>query len=512
MKHTLKKIMVLILIICSLFGLYKVDSIAYNALEQDASVYGETPFTKEYSLGYFCINNSIQTGCEIIDEDDGWWLSGTWYGTTSTVRNQNIYIDHYNSAYMNGEYYDIREYIYVENHEDWIVTGTMAISKVNGEISCQNLYKGIREFHFYKSGHCGDSNHEVEFKGIIQLTDFDIGEGYTINNVNRAYLTNPTNITLEGYNTWLGNVNDSGNWDMDTLWAEIYGNANNPLILTYWGNVTHGGGINFNGTDLSGTITYKANGGTGNDIVQIVSLGYKNQLYENGYSNNGEFICWNTDPNGNGDSYEAGKEYTINQSMILYAIWDYTTTTVTFNRNDGTGETASQSFTSGNSGNRFGYNTDGSLKWGNSGQFGAWDRAGYTLLGWSENSTATSKTYDKYSWVSDEWINAKNPSVNLYAVWKEATYTINNTAGIGGIISNNCTGLQYGDTTSVFIIAKSGYKIKSVSVDGVNKGAISTYDFWNVSSDHTVIATFERTTTFKEYMGILAGKYSWIAF
>ena len=44
-------------------------------------------------------------------------------------------------------------------------------------------------------------------------------------------------------------------------------------------------------------------------------------------------------------------------------------------RNTSSSDTASatQTFTYGESGNRFGYNTDGTLRWGNSGQFGQWD-------------------------------------------------------------------------------------------------------------------------------------------
>ena len=101
------------------------------------------------------------------------------------------------------------------------------------------------------------------------------------------------------------------------------------------------------------------------------------------------------------------------------------TVNVVFNKNDGSDDTANQSFTYAESGNRFGYNKDGTPKWSNnSGQFGGWDRTGYTLLGWSESASATSATYSTYSTVSDDWINSKVPdpnasgTVNLYAVWK----------------------------------------------------------------------------------------------
>lgn len=413
MKKNYRIISYLIILIIGL-NTFTINSNAYyTATSQNASIYGETPFTQEYALGYFCINNSTAYGC--IEYGDEWWeyVPGPWYTTTSKTRNNNIYIDHDNGVYMNGTYYDVREYIYVADGN------IMGISGPTGEIACGNVNKAIREFHFYKDGHCGDSNYEIEFKGIVQLTDFDNTEGYTINNINKVYLTNQTNITHTGDNTWLGTVNNSGEWDKDTLWAEVYSKPGEPLILTYWAASTHGSGINFNGTNLSGSITYKPNGGSGNDIVQIVALGYNNEIYENSFTNNGiPFIKWNTEPNGNGISYEAGNEYIINNSMILYAIWD--------------------------------------------------------------------------------------PTIGKY--------NINTTAGMGGIISNDVNELPYSRDTSVHIIPMDGYKISNVTVDGVNKGAISTYDFWNIDSNHTVIATFTRTSTLNSYLNTLKSKYSWITF
>ena len=104
--------------------------------------------------------------------------------------------------------------------------------------------------------------------------------------------------------------------------------------------------------------------------------------------------------------------------------------TVVFNKNDGSGSTASQNFTYAASGNKFGYNTNGTPKWSNnSGQFGAWDREGHTLLGWSESVSATSATYSIYSGVDHSWLNSKvsnkAATLNLYAVWSKNTYTNN---------------------------------------------------------------------------------------
>lgn len=86
------------------------------------------------------------------------------------------------------------------------------------------------------------------------------------------------------------------------------------------------------------------------------------------------------------------------------------------------------------------------------------------------------------------------------------TYVITATAGVGGSITplNNTkvsTASNGGSTVtsvtvtsgasqSFSIAAGSGYKVADVQVDGVSKGAISTYSFSNVTASHTISATF----------------------
>ena len=96
---------------------------------------------------------------------------------------------------------------------------------------------------------------------------------------------------------------------------------------------------------------------------------------------------------------------------------------VKYYKNTSTSDTAtvSQTFTYGATGNKFGYNTDGTAKWTQTGQFGGWDRTGYTLLGWSDVRSATAKKWSTYSGVSDSWIDTHYPSINLYAIWEKIT-------------------------------------------------------------------------------------------
>ena len=71
------------------------------------------------------------------------------------------------------------------------------------------------------------------------------------------------------------------------------------------------------------------------------------------------------------------------------------------------------------------------------------------------------------------------------------TYNITATAGTGGSISpsGNVT-VPSGSNQTFTITASSGYSILDVQVDGNSVGAVSSYTFTNVTSNHTISATF----------------------
>ena len=187
------------------------------------------------------------------------------------------------------------------------------------------------------------------------------------------------------------------------------------------------------------SVIYYGNGGTsslGTSWGNVATYGSNYTVQDNFYTNPGYvFDGWTTNSDGSDDGYGwtgwsdtwkyKNNSYGIsNNTLKLYARWKAKTVDVTFVKNDGSTDTASQKFVYGGTGNKFGYNTDGSLVWGNSGQFGGWDRIGYTLLGWSENKDATSAEYGIYSDVANSWIDSNYPSIKLYAVWQANTYMI----------------------------------------------------------------------------------------
>ncbi|MGD0804299.1 MAG: Ig-like domain repeat protein [Candidatus Bathyarchaeia archaeon] len=70
------------------------------------------------------------------------------------------------------------------------------------------------------------------------------------------------------------------------------------------------------------------------------------------------------------------------------------------------------------------------------------------------------------------------------------TYTITVTAGLHGAITPGTSQVSYGSSKVFTITADSGYYVADVKVDGVSIGAVMSYTFTNIVSDHTLSATF----------------------
>ena len=84
---------------------------------------------------------------------------------------------------------------------------------------------------------------------------------------------------------------------------------------------------------------------------------------------------------------------------------------------------------------------------------------------------------------------------SISATFVKKTFTISATAGNGGSITpSGTTSVNSGDSLTYAIIPNTGYEIASVKVDGINKGAISSYTFSNVTSNHSISATFVKKT------------------
>lgn len=74
-------------------------------------------------------------------------------------------------------------------------------------------------------------------------------------------------------------------------------------------------------------------------------------------------------------------------------------------------------------------------------------------------------------------------------------YAVNASAGPGGTISPSGCLFAYPGSSFTFKVAPNpGYKILDVSDNGVSKGALQTYELWNVQTGHEILATFSKIT------------------
>ena len=87
--------------------------------------------------------------------------------------------------------------------------------------------------------------------------------------------------------------------------------------------------------------------------------------------------------------------------------------------------------------------------------------------------------------------NLVSSNHTISASFAASSYTITSSAGTGGSITPSGTStISSGGSKSYTIAAASGYKISDVKVDGVSKGAISSYTFSSVTANHTIAASF----------------------
>lgn len=224
------------------------------------------------------------------------------------------------------------------------------------------------------------------------------------------------------------------------------------------------------------TVSYNANGGSGAPSSQTK---WKDQTLtlsstkptRSGYT----FVGWGTSTTDTSANYSAGGSYTANASDTLYAIWSKTIT-LSYNANGGSGAPSSQSATIYNATTNKAFTISSTKP----------TRTGYTFLGWSTSSTATSASYS-----SGSSITLSN-SDTLYAVWSINSYYIDINGYLDGNAIDNITGFGTVDIYVNGSLVSSGisdyyaqhpygstYEIKNIkpatghTYNGVNSGSIS---------------------------------------
>jgi hypothetical protein len=82
---------------------------------------------------------------------------------------------------------------------------------------------------------------------------------------------------------------------------------------------------------------------------------------------------------------------------------------------------------------------------------------------------------------------------SISAVFGVTTYNVFATAGTGGSVKGAAV-VNYGNSASYVITPGTGYHVTDVVVDGVSVGAVTNYNFSNVTADHTISASFALNT------------------
>ncbi|MEL6823087.1 MAG: hypothetical protein AAFP70_15110, partial [Calditrichota bacterium] len=97
--------------------------------------------------------------------------------------------------------------------------------------------------------------------------------------------------------------------------------------------------------------------------------------------------------------------------------------------------------------------------------------------------------------VSSYTFSAVNSNHTISVTFEPQTFQIDAIAGTGGSISPSGTVNITGGTDQLFTITPDvGYHILNVVINGQNLGAISSFQFNNVVTNHTIEATFELNT------------------
>ena len=113
-------------------------------------------------------------------------------------------------------------------------------------------------------------------------------------------------------------------------------------------------------------------------------------------------IGWNTNKNATTSTWNINTSKSISSSATYYPILKANIYTITYNANGGSGGPSSQSYKYAPNGNIY-LSSDRPSK------------TGYTFLGWSLSSTATSASYSPGQW----WGTHNANNYTLYAVWKK---------------------------------------------------------------------------------------------
>lgn len=395
---------------------------------------------------------------------------------------------------------------YIKSYKIWIdnkaennipTTWDDAVADFSGQKQEIRLFKNnIEQKEYAQYVHfAGKAEHGETVAGVVNIPAKEIPKPYTVtykanggvesDNVQEVergknWYVQGTIFTKKGYTLKSWNTDPSGNgktYELNSSQTPINGNL---TLYAVWEE----------NTPTSYTVTYKANGGVGNDYVQEVDANsgwyVKDAIFKQpGYT----LKSWNTAPNGSGEQYELNSYYnSLEKNIILYAQWEATEYTITYKSNGGYGEDNIQTVSAGN-----GYYLRGEI----------FTRNGYVLKSWNTEKNGNGARYEL-----DAWQSSLNNDLILYAQWEQVqptSYTVTyyaNDGGAGISKSDEITAGLSWYTKDADTFTRQGYKLVSwnTRADGLGKSYglhvyqdpiqsdIKLYAQWeeNISSSYTI--------------------------
>lgn len=230
-------------------------------------------------------------------------------------------------------------------------------------------------------------------------------------------------------------------------------------------------------------ILYNANGGSGAPEKQTKLYDMNLTLSpiiptKSGYT----FMGWGTSATDTSADYSAEGVYTSNSPITLYAVWR-ASVSLAYDANGGTGAPTTV--------NDYIYNATTNKKFTVSSTKPT--KTGYTFLGWSTSSTATTPSYVSGDTVT---VNAGR-AVFLYAIWKKTLTLSYDANGGSGAPSNQSADIYNATTSKVFTISttaptRTGYKFLGWSTSSTATSATySAGDNITLSQNTKLYAVWE---------------------
>lgn len=288
-----------------------------------------------------------------------------------------------------------------------IVTGSTLYTHEEGGILYKDTIYSVRnqakDYYLY-----------AKWQALTYAVSYNVGGGTGApGNQTKTY---GVNLTLSSVvPTWAGhtfvswNTQANGGGTSYSPGATFAANANTTLYAI-WSTNTY-------------SVTFDANGGSGAPADQTKTHGVELTLSDTVPTWAGHaFVSWNTQADGTGTTYHPGDGYTANANLSLYAQWELTVFTITYDANGHGTAPEAQTKESGES-----------VTIADAITF-----VGLTMTEWNTAADGTGTGYDPGDTYSAD------ADLVLYAIWTVAEYTVTFDAD-GGSVSPATKTVRLGD-------------------------------------------------------------------